>query len=184
MARWHGDHCAGRRHYANAGDWWYAIVPGPVKDSKLTPRITETAKALWVIYLNLTIACALGYWFAGMDLFDAIAHSFSTVAIGGYSTHDASMGYFIDKPLIEIVAIIFMFLSGINFTLHFSAWRHRSIAGYFMDTEFKAYATILLIVGIVSTAYLFHQGVFDSAKQTLITSLFFLFQGVDQLDGR
>jgi len=149
-----------------------AETPGPVKDSKLTPRITETAKALWVIYLNLTIACALGYWFAGMDLFDAIAHSFSTVAIGGYSTHDASMGYFIDKPLIEIVAIIFMFLSGINFTLHFSAWRHRSIAGYFMDAEFKAYATILIIVGIVSAAYLFYQGVFESATQTLITGLF------------
>ena len=108
-----------------------AETPGPVKDSKLTPRITETAKALWYIYLSLTIACALAYWFAGMDLFDAIAHSFSTVAIGGYSTHDASMGYFIDKPQIEIVAIFFMFLSGINFTLHFTAWRHRSIAGYF-----------------------------------------------------
>lgn len=149
-----------------------AETPGPVKDSKLTPRITETAKALWVIYLNLTIACALAYWFAGMDLFDAIAHSFSTVAIGGYSTHDASMGYFIDKPQIEIVAIIFMFISGINFTLHFTAWRHRSIAGYFMDSEFKAYTTILVIIGIVSTAYLFYQGVFDSAKQTVITGLF------------
>jgi trk system potassium uptake protein TrkH len=149
-----------------------AETPGPVKDSKLTPRITETAKALWVIYLNLTIACALAYWLAGMNLFDAIAHSFSTVAIGGFSTHDASMGYFIDQPQIEIVAIFFMFLSGINFTLHFTAWRHRSIAGYFMDAEFKAYASILLIIGIVSTAYLFYQGVFDSAKQTLITGLF------------
>ncbi len=149
-----------------------AETPGPVKDSKLTPRITETAKALWVIYLNLTIACALAYWIAGMNLFDAIAHSFSTVAIGGYSTHDASMGYFIDKPLIEIVAIIFMFISGINFTLHFTAWRHRSISGYFQDTEFKAYAMILLIVEIVSTAYLFYQGVFDSAMQTIITGLF------------
>lgn len=149
-----------------------AETPGPVKDNKLTPRITETAKALWFIYLNLTIVCALAYWLAGMDLFDAIAHSFSTVAIGGYSTHDASMGYFIDKPQIEIVAIFFMFLSGINFTLHFTAWRHRSIGGYFLDAEFKAYTTILLIVGVVSTAYLFYQGVFDSAKQTLITGLF------------
>ena len=149
-----------------------AETPGPVKDNKLTPRITETAKALWFIYLTLTIACALAYWLAGMELFDAIAHSFSTVAIGGYSTHDASMGYFIDKPQIEIVAIFFMFLSGINFTLHFTAWRHRSIAGYFLDAEFKAYTTILLIVGIVSTAYLFYQGVFETAKQTLITGLF------------
>jgi len=149
-----------------------AETPGPVKDNKLTPRITETAKALWFIYLNLTIACALAYWLAGMDLFDAIAHSFSTIAIGGYSTHDASMGYFIEKPQIEIVAIFFMFLSGINFTLHFTAWRHRSIAGYLLDAEFKAYATILLIVGIISTTYLYYEGVFESAQQTLITSLF------------
>lgn len=149
-----------------------AETPGPVKDNKLTPRITETAKALWFIYLNLTIACALAYWLAGMELFDAIAHSFSTVAIGGFSTHDASMGFFIDKPQIELVAIFFMFLSGINFTLHFTAWRHRSIGGYFLDSEFKAYVTVLIVVGIVSTAYLYYQGVFDSAKQTLITGIF------------
>ncbi|WP_372742307.1 potassium transporter TrkG, partial [Neptunomonas sp.] len=77
-----------------------AETPGPVKDNKLTPRITETAKALWYIYLSLTVACALGYWAAGMTLFDAIGHSFSTVAIGGFSTHDASMGYF-DSATIE-----------------------------------------------------------------------------------
>ena len=76
-----------------------AETPGPVKDSKLTPRITETAKALWNIYLTLTIACALGFWAAGMTLFDAISHSFATVAIGGFSTHDASIGYF-DSALI------------------------------------------------------------------------------------
>ncbi|MEJ2180734.1 MAG: potassium transporter TrkG, partial [Gammaproteobacteria bacterium] len=69
-----------------------AETPGPMKDNKLTPRITETAKALWYIYLGLTVACAISYWLAGMDAFDAIAHSFSTVAIGGFSTHDASMG--------------------------------------------------------------------------------------------
>ena len=67
-----------------------AEIPGPVKDSKLTPRITETAKALWYIYLSLTIVCGVGYWLAGMDVFDAVSHSFSTVAIGGFSTHDAS----------------------------------------------------------------------------------------------
>ena len=70
-----------------------AEAPGPVKDNKLTPRIAETAKALWYIYLGLTIACAGAYWFAGMNLFDAVAHSFSTVAIGGFSTDDASIGY-------------------------------------------------------------------------------------------
>ena len=77
-----------------------AETPGPVKDKKLTPRITETAKALWYLYLLLTISCALPYKLAGMSNFDAICHSFSTVAIGGFSTHDASLGYF-DSPLIE-----------------------------------------------------------------------------------
>ena len=96
-----------------------AEAPGPVKDNKLTPRIAETAKALWYIYFGLTVACAFAYWLAGMDLFDAVAHSFSTVAIGGFSTHDASIGYF-DSQAIEIVAIVFMFLGAINFALHFS----------------------------------------------------------------
>ncbi len=77
-----------------------AETPGPMKDNKLTPRITETAKALWFIYLGLTVACSFAYWVAGMGLFDAVAHAFSTVAIGGFSTHDASMGYF-DNTAIE-----------------------------------------------------------------------------------
>ena len=75
-----------------------AETTGPIKDSKLTPRITQTAKALWYIYLSLTVACALAYWLAGMEPFDAIAHSFSTVAIGGFSTHDASIGFLTAKP--------------------------------------------------------------------------------------
>lgn len=119
-----------------------AETPGPVKDSKLTPRITETAKALWYIYLSLTILCALGYWAAGMELFDAVGHSFSTVAIGGFSTHDASIGYY-DSALIEGIAIVFMVLSGINFSLHFFAWKHRSLKHYFTDPEFQFYLSIL-----------------------------------------
>ena len=95
-----------------------AETPGPVKDSKLTPRIKETALALWSIYLGLTVACAIAYWSAGMSAFDAICHSFSTIAIGGFSTHDASIGYF-DSWLIEAIAIFFMVLAGINFGLHF-----------------------------------------------------------------
>ncbi len=81
-----------------------AEVPGPVKDKKLTPRIKETAKALWYIYLGLTVACALAYWLAGMSAFDAIGHSFSTVAIGGFSTHDQSIGFF-DSPVIASASI-------------------------------------------------------------------------------
>ena len=132
-----------------------AETPGPVKDSKLTPRITGTAKALWSIYLTLTIACALAYWMAGMSLFDAVSHSFSTVAIGGFSTHDASIGYF-QNPMIEIIAIIFMILAGINFALHYSVWHSRNIRAFLLDTEFRAYITFLLAAAVLVVGYLFY----------------------------
>lgn len=126
-----------------------AETPGPLKDSKLTPRITETAKALWYIYLSLTIVCALSYWAAGMTLFDAICHSFSTIAIGGFSTHDASFAYF-DSSAAETVCIIFMALAGINFGLHFTAWRGKTILPFLADSEFRAYmlglGALILIV--------------------------------------
>lgn len=91
-----------------------AEVPGPIKESRLTPRIAETAKRLWLIYVVLTITCALAYWQAGMTPFDAIAHALSTLGLGGFSTHDASFGYW-DSPLIEAIAISFMLMAGINF---------------------------------------------------------------------
>lgn len=127
-----------------------AETPGPVKDSKLTPRITETAKALWYIYLSLTVVCALGYWAAGMSLFDAIGHSFSTVAIGGFSTHDASIAYF-NNPLIEAICIFFMVVSGVNFGLHFFAWRQKTLFHYFKDPEFKFY--LALLAGITAISF-------------------------------
>lgn len=128
-------------------------TPGPVKDTKLTPRITETAKALWYIYLALTIACALGYWAAGMSLFDAIAHSFSTVAIGGFSTHDASIGYF-DSVAVEMVAVVFMILSVANFGLHFVAWRNRSLKQYLLDPEYRFFIVIMLLFVVLTTVTL------------------------------
>jgi trk system potassium uptake protein TrkH len=149
-----------------------AETPGPMKDSKLTPRITETAKALWYIYLTLTIACAIAYWFAGMDVFDAIAHSFATVAIGGFSTHDASLGYFVNKPAVEGVAMVFMLLSGVNFALHFGAWRTRNIAHYFKDSEFKTYLVVIIIVGLVTSAYLYEMDVFIYPQSALLHGFF------------
>src|ERR1044071_3412914 len=89
---------------------------GPIKDSKLTPRITGTAKELCRIYIAITIACAAAYKLAGMSTFDAIAHSFSTVSTGGNSTHDANFGYF-NNEVIEGIAVFFMFLGGVNFSL-------------------------------------------------------------------
>ncbi len=148
-----------------------AETPGPVKDNKLTPRITETAKALWYIYLGLTIACALGYWAAGMGKFDAICHAFSTVAIGGFSTHDASMGYF-DGTGVKLIAVGFMFLAGINFSLHFIAWRSTSIKHYFQEPEFRAYCTVLGGLLFFVLARLLMQDVYDSPGSTLINGLF------------
>ncbi len=130
-----------------------AETPGPVKDSKLTPRIKETAKALWYIYLSLTIACALGYWIAGMDVFDAISHSFSTVAIGGFSTHNESIGYFRSAP-IETVSIIFMLLSGLNFGLHFITWKSQSLRHYFQDAEFKTYFFVIFSITFITAVFL------------------------------
>ncbi len=122
-----------------------AETPGPMKDTKLKPRITETAKALWYVYLGLTVACALAYWAAGMTPFDAVGHSFSTIAIGGFSTHDASMGYF-DSRLIEMIAVVFLLIAGGNFALHFLAWRQASLAIYWRDSEFRFYLGLLGLV--------------------------------------
>jgi len=126
-----------------------AETPGPIEDTKLTPRITEAAKALWYIYVGLTIACCLAYWAAGMSFFDALCHSFSTVALGGFSTHDASFAWF-DSPLIEAIAILFMLLSGINFGLHFLAWRKRQIMNYFRDPECRFYLQILATISLLT----------------------------------
>ena len=137
-----------------------AETSGPIKDSKITPRIAETAKALWYLYLGLTVACALAYWLAGMDLFDAIAHSFSTVSIGGFSTHDASIGYF-DNPAIELIAICFIAISGISFTLHFSVLRHRSLRGYLQNVEARTYLLILLAVTLIAWFELYTEKGYD-----------------------
>ncbi|MCO7226573.1 TrkH family potassium uptake protein [Pleionea sp. CnH1-48] len=131
-----------------------AETPGPVKDAKLTPRIAGTAKALWFIYLGLTVACAISYWLAGMTPFDAINHSFSTVAIGGFSTHDASIGWF-NNSTIELVCSVFMLISGVNFSLHFVAYRQLSIDPYAKDPEFRAYITLMLIVAAICFIVLF-----------------------------
>jgi trk system potassium uptake protein TrkH len=148
-----------------------AETPGPVKDNKLTPRIAETAKALWYIYMGLTLACFAGYWLAGMTVFDAISHSFSTVSTGGLSTHDASLGYF-DSPWVEFVAIIFMLLGGINFALHFAAMRHFNLMHYLRDAEFKMYAMVLLAISVVSVSYLYLNAVIPELGQALRQGVF------------
>lgn len=148
-----------------------AETPGPMKDTKLTPRITETAKALWYIYLGLTGACALAYWMAGMTVFDAVAHSFSTVAIGGFSTHDESIGFF-HSAAIESVSVVFMLLCGINFSLHFLAWRSTSVGPYFSDPEFRTYIMVLSVVAVITTAYLYFSMTFSAFGSALHHGIF------------
>ena len=148
-----------------------AETPGPVKDTKLTPRITETAKALWYVYLSITILCAISYWFAGMSLFDAVSHSFSTVSIGGFSTHDASMGYF-QSPLIEGIAVFFMLVAGINFSLHFIAWRNMSPKYYWYDAELRAFITILLLICITVVFYHLIVHDYDDVIRAIEDSIF------------
>ncbi len=148
-----------------------AETPGPIKDTKLTPRIKETAKALWYIYLSLTVACTLGYWFAGMDAFDAIGHSFSTVAIGGFSTHNESIGYFRSAP-IETVSIIFMILSGANFGLHFITWKSQSLRHYIQDAEFKTYLFVIFAVTLITTVFLRNAEVYLSWDDAFAKAVF------------
>lgn len=130
-----------------------AETPGPQKE-KITPRVADTAKILWYVYLCLTFVCMVCYWIAGMPLFDAIGHSFSTVAIGGFSTHDASIGYY-NSEAIEMIAVVFMLISGVNFALHYLTWRSRSLRVYFEDTEFKVFILLLLVLSAVTVCYLY-----------------------------
>jgi trk system potassium uptake protein TrkH len=121
-------------------------TPGPMKDTKLTPRIAETAKGLWLVYIMITVACLLAFRLAGMNWRDAMMHAFSTMGLGAFSSHDASFGYW-NSPAIEAVAIYFMLLAGINFGTHFLAWRRWSFAPYARDPEARLY--LLVVIGSV-----------------------------------
>jgi len=149
---------------------YHAESSGIAKD-RLTPKLRNTAIALWKIYLSLTVLCALAYFFSGMSIFDAISHSFSTVAIGGFSTHDSSIGYFNSIP-IEMIAMFFMFLAGINFSLHFVAWNNRSLVDYIKDSEFKTYAMVLFSASSIVVIALSLNGEYGSATEIIRHSLF------------
>lgn len=128
-------------------------MPGPMKDAKLTPRIAETAKALWYVYAFLTLSCAGAYWLAGMSAFDAIVHSFSTVGIGGFSTYDASIAHF-NSPAIELICTFFMLVAAINYSLHFYAWRNKSVASYRSNSELRFFLQILGVSALIVIAVL------------------------------
>ena len=126
---------------------------GPIKDNKISPRIAETAQSLWSIYLGLTVACAFLYYVAGMTAFDAIAHSFSTIAIGGFSTHNMSIGYY-NNQYIELICIFFMFISAVNFILHYVSLSSKSLLCYLKDSEFMTYLSLIISFLIIFTIFI------------------------------
>ena len=148
-----------------------AETPGPMKDTKLTPRITETAKGLYLVYVGISIACGLSYWVAGMTPFDAVMHTFSTMGLGGFSSHDASFGYW-NSPAIEAVTVVFMLVAGINFSTHFLAWRNRSVAAYRLDPEVRWFLIATLGSAVVIAIYLTVMHVYPSFFQALRFAVF------------
>ena len=152
-----------------------AEMSGPMKEQKIRPRITETAKVLWMIYLFLTLSCALAYWLAGMSVFDAITHSFSTVSIGGFSTHDASIGYF-NSPLINGITVLFLLVSACNFGLHFRAFstigRENFFKIYLRDPEFRFFISIQVILVGVCTSVMWGYSYFKTSWQDFEQVLF------------
>jgi trk system potassium uptake protein TrkH len=136
-----------------------AETPGPMKDTKLTPRIAETAKGLWGVYVLVSIACILAYRWAGMSWFDAICHAFSTMGLGGFSTHDASFGYF-DSPLIEGVAVVFMLIAGMNFGTLFLAVSGRSLTPYLKDPEAGWFVAVCALSVLIIGIYIWKDGAY------------------------
>lgn len=148
-----------------------AETPGPMKEAQLTPRIEETARNLWLIYAGITLACILALHLVGMSWLDAICHAFAALALGGFSTHDASVGFF-NSPAIEIVLIVFMLIAGANFATHFLAWRGKSLNPYRRDPEVIPYFTLVLGSCLMIAAFLWIQGVYPSFWTALRYSSF------------
>jgi trk system potassium uptake protein TrkH len=136
-----------------------AEIPGPLKDTRLTPRITETAKGFWIIYVVFTAACWTAYWLAGMGALDALIHAFSTMALGGFSSYDASLGHF-DSPVIEAIAIVFMMIAAMSYATHFLAWHRRSPLAYWRDPEAFLFVGVLVASMLGIGAFLWLHGVY------------------------
>lgn len=136
-----------------------AEAAGPIKDTKLTPRIAETANGIWGAYLAMSAACALAFWAGGMQPMDALMHMFTTMSLGGLSSHDASFAYF-DSPLLEAIAVVFMVLASCNFTLYFVALRRGKWRGLWRDPEARATVTVLLVSGLLVSFILWIKGVY------------------------
>jgi trk system potassium uptake protein TrkH len=148
-----------------------AEAPGPMKDAKLTPRIAETARGLWVVYFVLSALCFASYRAAGMDWPDAFMHMCTTMGLGGFSSHDASFGHW-NSAAIELTAVVFMSLAGISFLRYFVAWRARSVGTLVRDTEVRAYAAVLLASIALLTLVLMAHGTYTDWPTALRAAAF------------
>jgi trk system potassium uptake protein TrkH len=148
-----------------------AETPGPMKEKQLTPRIAQTAKGLWLVYVLLTVFCVAGFYLAGMTPADAFIHAFSTVSLGGFSSHDASFAYF-QSPAIEGVAIAFMLVAGINFGTHFVALRRFSWRPYLADAEMWAFLLVITVSVALVSGFLFLHGAYEDLGVALRYSAF------------
>ncbi|MBS6615698.1 MAG: TrkH family potassium uptake protein, partial [Sutterella wadsworthensis] len=148
-----------------------AETTGPLKEHRLTPRIADTAKALYIIYLGVSVACAISYHLAGMEWEDAIMHMMTTVSLSGIATHDASFAYF-NSPAVDAVAIVFMLISGFNFSLHFMAWRRRNFLIYLQDAEAKAWIATAALMSALTIIVLADAHVYETSAETVRHALF------------
>lgn len=148
-----------------------AETPGPVKDEKLTPRIAHTAQFLITLYIGMTVLCVLAYWHAGMTFFDALAHGFSTISTGGFSNHDASMGYF-NNQAIEAIAVVFMLLGGISFSIHYFVWHTKNPLHYPADTQTRTFISIAALLTLVIAISLYNYGYTDDPNHALRLAAF------------
>ena len=146
-------------------------MAGPIKDNKLTPRMAETARGLWLTYFTLSIACFLAYRWAGMGWADAFMHMCTTMGLGGFSSHDASFGHW-DSPLLEGVAAVFMMLAGVNFALYFVAFRQRSWRVLWRELEVRAYVLVVVGTVLLVAAYLYFWNVYATAGEAMRHALF------------
>ncbi|MFC3034389.1 TrkH family potassium uptake protein [Pseudoalteromonas fenneropenaei] len=148
-----------------------AETPGPMKDEKLSPRVANTAHYLWGVYIFITLACALAYYLGGMTAFDAIAHAFTTVSTGGFSTHDASMWHYQSHTLLWI-SNVFMLLGAINFGLHFRVAQQRSPKGYYQDEETRVFLSIVLFISLLLGYFLLKTSVYEHTLESLSFATF------------
>ena len=143
-----------------------AEVAGPIKDAKLTPRIAETARGLWTVYFVFCTACFFAYRWAGMSWEDAFMHMCTTMGLAGFSSHDASFGYW-DSPLVEAVAIVFMMLAGISFAMYFMAWRQRSLRAIVRNPEAQAFYVVIVGSIALISVFLWVHGSYPDYLQAL-----------------